>query len=116
MAPADIMFGCGNVDGQFTVSLLPEQGFLQRTSFPVPSQVPSWLKKILGIDHLNSEQMLCPVRQLFPGGGGGGHISRWIVEVVKTVYLLSDEELPEEVTAHELRALASLRARPTTVT
>ena len=62
------------------------------------------------------------------GGGGGGtsfflhwnqsvrdiyqshHISRWIVEVVKTAYQLSDEELPEKATANELSALASLWA------
>ena len=34
------------------------------------------------------------------------HISRWIVEVVKTAYLESDEDIPGKVTVHEFRALA----------
>ena len=35
------------------------------------------------------------------------HISKGIFEVVKTAYLSSDEDLPEIVTMHELRALIS---------
>ena len=34
------------------------------------------------------------------------HISKWIVELVKAAYLSNDQEIPERVTAHELRALA----------
>ena len=34
------------------------------------------------------------------------HISRWIVEVVKSAYLTHDQVPPERVTAHELRALS----------
>ena len=39
-----------------------------------------------------------------------GHVSKGIVDVVKTAYLSSDENLPEKVTMHELRALAVLWA------
>ena len=34
------------------------------------------------------------------------HISKWVVEVVKAAYLSSDQDVPEWVTVHELRALA----------
>ena len=64
VAPAHVTFGSGDVDRQSTVSLLPEAGFLAKNQ--LPSQAPSWAK-VLGIDHLNpndSEQMLCPVRQV----------------------------------------------------
>ena len=35
------------------------------------------------------------------------HISRWIVEVVKSAYLTHDQVPQERVTAHALRALSS---------
>ena len=37
-------------------------------------------------------------------------IIRWIVQVLETAYQSSDQELPEKVSAQELRALASLWA------
>ena len=33
--------------------------------------------------------------------------TKWIVEVVKTAYQSSNQDIPERITAHELRALAS---------
>ena len=75
--------------------------------------------------------MLCPVRQLHLYINDTKHvrrgctrmfllrnqnirnivqsdISKWIIEVVKTAYLSTNQELPEKITAHELRALAAL--------
>ena len=88
------------------------QGFLWRTSFPVKFH-HGW-KSRGSIDHLNDtkkscgsgmhlflfwNQSVCDIYQ--------SHISRWIIEVVKTAFHSSDKELSEKVTAHELKALAS---------
>ena len=62
---------------------------------------------IPGIDHLYPDD--CDTRQIRGGIRDilQSHISRWIVEVVKSAYLTHDQVPPERVTAHELRALSS---------
>ena len=52
VAPAHITFGWGDVDGQSTVSLLLEPGFLAKNQ--LPSQVLRWAT-IPGIDHLHPD-------------------------------------------------------------
>ena len=129
-APGHLLFGLGNAQNQQAVSVLPEPGFLTKTQ--LPSEAPSWIT-VPGIAYLNPrepERLLCPVRQLrlylrdsatvrrdrtrlFVHWDPSirditkAHIARWIVEVVKHAYVENDLNLPEQVNAHELRALAA---------
>ena len=64
VAHAHITFGRGDVEGQSTVSLLPESGFMAKNQ--LRSQVTQWVT-VPGIAHLiphEMERILCPVRQL----------------------------------------------------
>ena len=109
----------GWVDGQATVSLLPEPGFIAKSQ--LPHQVPSWVK-IPGINHLSPEdsrENVVPCQEtlfilewykehqkrtykslhsLEPFHSWylpqshiyHSHISKGIVEVIKTAYLSGD--------------------------
>ena len=125
-----IVWNRGTVQGQKMVRLLPQAGFMAKNQ--LPTQAPQWIT-IPGIDHLNPhepEKLLCPVRQLrlylrdtkdLRGGRNRlflhwdhsvrdisqKHISRWIVLAVKKTYQMAGLNFGPNVTAHEVRAIAT---------
>ena len=65
VAPVHSVFGRGDVDGQSTVSLLPEPGFIARNQLP-PNFLHGW--KSLGLTTWSLktlERILCHVRKLY---------------------------------------------------
>ena len=113
------------LSGKWSDNMLSQCVFWERTHFPSISHYSQSILRILPSDILGMFQMgylndkrnirrghtrvfihrnqsICDIYQ--------SHISKWRVEVVKTAYLSSDEDLPKKVTTHELRALAVLWA------